>query len=87
MMKWLRESRKGARTVDCITLHIISPAEKRILINKVVAQCHERVLQYISCKRAFHSTATWLPVAHLEVNKSGATKDQYYAPEELGVKL
>ena len=87
MMKCLRESRKGARTVDCITLQIISPAEKRILINKVVAQCHERVLQYIACKHALHATATWLLVAYLNVNKSGVTKDQYYTPEELNVKV
>ena len=26
-------------------------------------------------------------VAHLEVKKSSATKDQYYAPDELGVEL
>ena len=45
------------------------------------------MLQPIACKRAFHATATWLPVAHLEVNESGDTKDQYYAPEDLGVKL
>ena len=29
----------------------------------------------------------WLPVAHLEVNESSATKAQYYAPDELSVKL
>ena len=44
-------------------------------MTKVVAECHKRVLQYIACKHAFHATATWLPVAHLEVNESGATKD------------
>ena len=28
-----------------------------------------------------------MPVAHLEVNESGDTRYQYYAPEDLGVKL
>ena len=87
MMKPLREARKGARTVVGVPLQLMSPAEKRTLITKVVAECHERVLQYIACKGAFHDTATWLPVAHLDFNESGATKDQYYAPEEFDIKL
>ena len=42
IMKWLQEAHKGARTVDGVTLHLMSPAEKRTLITKVVAECHER---------------------------------------------
>ena len=87
MMKRLREARKGSRTVGGVTLQLMSSSEKRTLITKVLAECHKKFLQTIACKRAFHSTSTWLPVAHLEANKSVATKDQYYAPEELGVKL
>ena len=75
-MKWLQEAHKGARTVDGVTLQLMSPTEESTLITKVVSECHKRVLQYIACKRAFHATAMWLPVAHLEVNESGATKDQ-----------
>ena len=86
-MKRLREACKGSRTVDGVTLQLMVPAEKRTLITKVVAECHNIVLQSIAYKCAFHATATWLSVTHLEVNKSGATKDQYYAPEEIGVKL
>ena len=87
MTKQLREARKGARTVHGVTLQLMSPEEKRTLITKVVADCHERVIQSIACKRALHATETWLPVAHLKVNKSGATKDQYYAPKELDINL
>ena len=76
MMKRLQEARNGARTVDGVTLQLMSPAEKRTLIIKIVAECHERVLQSIACKRALHTTATWLLIAHLEVNESGATEDQ-----------
>ena len=86
-MKRLREALKGESMVDGVTFHIINPAENNTFITKVLDECHKRVLQYIGCKRAFHATSTWLPVAHLEVNESGANKDQYYAPEELNVKL
>ena len=86
-MKRLQETRKGARKVYGDTLQLMSLAEKRNLITKVIDECHERVLQSIACKRAFHATSMWLLVAHLEVNESGATKDQYYAPKELGVNI
>ena len=87
MMKWLQEARKGTRKVDGITLQLMSPPEKRNFIAKVVAECHERLLQSIACKRAFYATSTWLPFAHLKVNESSATKDQYYAPKDIDVKL
>ena len=76
MMKRLWKALKGERMVYGVTLQLMSPAEKRTLIIKVLAECHKRVLQSIACKRALHVTATWLLVAHLEVNESGATKDQ-----------
>ena len=63
MMKQLREdckACKGERTVDGVTLQLMSPADKRNLITKVVAECHKRVLQSISCKCTFHATETWL---------------------------
>ena len=87
MIKRLQEACKGARTVDGVTLQLMSPVKKTTLINKVVAECHKRVLQSIACKRAIHATETWLPVAHLKVNKSDATKDQCYVPKELSIKL
>ena len=86
-MKRLWEALKGARTVDGVNLQLMIPAEKRTLIKKFVDECHERVLQSIECKRAFHTTSTWLPVTHLEVNESGATNDQDCVPKELNVKL
>ena len=75
-MKRLREARKGASTVDVVTLQLMSLEKKRTLITKVVAEFHGRVLQSIACKCVFHAIATWLPVAHLEFNESGATKYQ-----------
>ena len=75
MMKRLWKALKGERTMDGVTLQLMSPAEKRTLIIKVLAECHERVLQSIACKSALHPTATWLLVAHLEVDESGATKE------------
>ena len=41
MTKRLREARKGARTVDGVTLQLMRPEEKRTLITKVVAECHK----------------------------------------------
>ena len=45
------------------------------------------LLKSCTCKRAFHAIAIWLPVSHLERGKSGASKDQDCAPEELEVSL
>ena len=82
MMCRLREARKKSKTADGITIHPLTPREKRVLVTKAIGQCHEDLMKTNACERAFIATATWLPVSHLERDSGPA-----FVPEESQVKL
>ena len=87
MMKRLREARKRKRGGEGLTLKVMTPAEKRIMITKIVANTHEKVLRSGGCEIGFHRTATLVPVAHLECDKEGVTPDESCTQIEKEVKL
>ena len=65
----------------------MTPAEKRILITRVAADHHEKLLKTNACKRGYLATATWMPVSHLERDEFGSASDQACTKEETEVKL
>ena len=87
MMKRLKAARKRSRGADGVTIQTMTPAEKRIMVTKLVADKHEKMLRSGACLRAFHATATFIPVDHLERDKEGNTKDVDYTQVEREVKL
>lgn len=65
----------------------MTPAETIVLITKLAAKCHKKVMKSGGCERAFHATATWMPVDHLMRDSEGDTKDQDRAHVEMEVDL
>ena len=87
MMKRLKEARKLKRGAEGMTLKVATPAEKRILITKIIANTREKVLRSGRCLIGFHRIATLVPVAHLECDVEGVTPDEGCTKIEKEVKL
>ena len=87
MLKRLREARAAAGGAEGVTPQPLLPSEKRILITKAVADCHEKLTKAKNYHRAFIATANWMPVPHLMRNDDGSFNGDANVPEDYEVSL
>ena len=70
LMRRLQWARQEAGRADGVTIPLLAPCEKRIIITKAIPDCHERLINSNAHERAFIATATWMPISHLVRDKS-----------------